>query len=428
MQIIMARKFLIILFLFPLVTFGQEHFSKYFHSKSLRFDFLLGGNAKEVRVYPQQIKQEPHWAGSLKNLSDTFNYGTYRFQVFDVETGDLLYSKGFSTLFQEWQTTAEAKITDKTFYQAVIFPFPKKMVRLSIEARQWKGNFKSIFETEIDPENYFILKEVTHPYESVVVLKNGKPEEKVDLVILAEGYTSNEMNKFLEDAKRVSDYLFDEEPFKSNREKFNITALLTPSVDSGTDIPGENVYKNTIFNSTFYTFDLDRYLTTSDMKSIYDAAASVPYDHIYILVNSERYGGGGFYNFLSVCTSDNQLTKEVFVHEFGHGFAGLGDEYYNSSVAYEDYYNLEVEPWEPNLTTLVDFDKKWKSMIDSSTPVPTPRESKFSGTVGVFEGGGYLAKGIFSPVMDCRMKSNNAKAFCPVCTHAIQQVIDFYCE
>jgi hypothetical protein len=428
MQIIMTRKFLFILFLFPLITSGQENFSTYFQKKSFRFDFLLGGNAKEVRVYPQQMKQEPYWAGSLINLTDTFNYGTYRFQVFDAETGNLLYSKGFSTLFQEWQTTAEAKITDKTFYQAAIFPFPKNKVRLSIEARQWEGNFKSIFETDIDPANYFILKEDPYPHESVEIIKNGNPEEKVDLVILAEGYTSAEMDKFVEDAKRVSGYLFDEEPFKSNREKFNVTALLTPSVDSGTDIPGENIYKNTLFSATFYTFDLDRYLTTSDMKTIYDAAASVPYDHIYILVNSDRYGGGGFYNFLSVCTSDNQLTKEVFVHEFGHGFAGLGDEYYNSSVAYEDFYNLEIEPWEPNLTTLVDFDKKWKSMIDSSTPVPTPRESKFSGAVGVFEGGGYLAKGIYSPVMDCRMKSNNAKKFCPVCTNAIQRVIDFHCE
>ncbi len=428
MQIIMNRKFLFILFLFPMITIGQESFSKYFQKKSMRFDFLLGGNSKEVTVYPQQIKQEPHWAGSLINLTDTFNYGSYRFQVYDFETGNLLYSKGFSTLFQEWQTTAEAKITDRTFYQASIFPFPNNKVRLSIEARQWEGNFKSIFETEIDPANYFILKEDPCPYESVVIEKNGKPEEKVDLVILAEGYTAEEMEKFVEDAKRVSGYLFEEKPFKSNREKFNVTALLTPSVDSGTDIPGENIYKNTMFNATFYTFDLDRYLTTSDMKSIYDAAASVPYDHIYILVNSERYGGGGFYNFLSVCTSNNQLTKEVFVHEFGHGFAGLGDEYYNSSVAYEDFYNLEIEPWEPNLTTLVEFDNKWKSMIDSSTPVPTPRESKFSGTIGVFEGGGYLAKGIYSPVMDCRMKSNNAKEFCPVCTRAIQQVIDFHCK
>jgi len=159
------------------------------------------------------------------------------------------------------------------------------------------------------------------------------------------------------------------------------------------------------------------------MKSIYDAASVVPYDHLYVLVNTTRYGGGGFYNFLTVCTADNELTRQVFIHEFGHGFAGLGDEYYSSSVAYEDFYNLKIEPWEPNLTTLVDFDKKWKSMVEKSTPVPTPREAKYSKTVGVYEGGGYLDKGIYSPYIDCRMKSNEAEGFCPVCQEAIRKVI-----
>ncbi len=422
------RKFLLILVIVPFYSFGQKSFSDYFLQQSLRFDFLLGGNESEARVYPQQMKLEPHWAGSLINLVDTFNFGTYRFRVLDAESGKLLFSKGFSTLFQEWQTTAEAKETNKTFYQAVIFPFPQKPVRLEIDARQWEGHFKTIFESIIDPDDYFILRENPNLFESVEIQKNGKPTEKVDLVILAEGYTKLEMNKFFDDARRVTGYLFDEEPFKSEKDKFNVIAVFTPSIDSGTDIPGENVYKNTVFNSTFYTFDLDRYLTTSDMKTIYDAAAGVPWDHIYVLVNTERYGGGGFYNFLSICTSDNQLTKEVFIHEFGHGFAGLGDEYYTSSVAYVDFYNLEVEPWEPNLTTLVDFGRKWQFMLDGSTPVPTPRAAKYNNTVGVFEGGGYLAKGIYSPFMDCRMKSNNAKMFCPVCTDAIKRTIDFHCK
>lgn len=424
----MKLKILLIIFGLPLLTFSQVDYNRYFKSKSLRFDFLLGGNNKEVKVYPEQIKQEPFWAGSKTNLLDPFDFGTYRFRVFDLKSDSLLFSKGFSTLFQEWQTTAEAKEIDKTFYQAVIFPFPKREIRLEIDARQWEGNFKTIYETEIDPKNYFILSEIPTPFKSVDILKNGNPENKVDLVILAEGYTISEMDKFVEDANRVSQYLFDEEPFKSEKEKFNIKAVFTPSQESGTDIPGENVYKNTHFNSTFYTFDLPRYLTTSDMEKIYDAAAIIPYDHIYILVNTERYGGGGFYNFVSVCSSDNQLTKEVFVHEFGHGFAGLGDEYYSSSVAYEDFYNLEVEPWEPNLTTLTDFDSKWKGMVADSVSIPTPRKAKFNNTVGVYEGGGYLSKGIFSPFMDCRMKSNTANGFCPVCEEAIKKVIQFYSE
>lgn len=424
----MKHKILLILLILPIVSHSQVDFNKYFNKKSLRFDFLLGGNNKEVKVYPEQIKQEPFWAGSKINLTDSFNYGSYRFRVFDLKSDSLLFSKGFSTLFQEWQTTAEAKTIDKTFYQAAIFPFPKRAIRLEIDARQWEGDFKTIYKTEINPNDYFILNESTPAFKVVDILENGKSEEKVDLVILAEGYTITEMDKFIEDAKRVTQYLFDEEPFKSEKEKFNVKAVLVPSVESGTDVPGENIYKNTHFNSSFYTFDLPRYLTTSDMKTIYDAAAIVPYDHIYILVNSERYGGGGFYNFLSVCTANNELTKEVFVHEFGHGLAGLGDEYYTSSVAYEDFYNLEAEPWEPNLTTLVDFDTKWKTMVADSTSIPTPRKAQFNKTIGVYEGGGYMNKGIYSPFIDCRMKSNNAKSFCPVCTEGIKKVISFYSE
>lgn len=424
----MKLKFLFLILFLPAISYSQIDFNKYFLNESMRFDFLLGGNSNEERVYPEQIKKEPFFAGSKKNLADPFNYGNYRFRIFDVKSDSLIFSKGFSTLFEEWQSTAEAKDVDKTFYQAANFPFPKRKIRLEIDSRQRDGNFKTIYKTEINPDNYFILNEKPIQFETIEILNNGKPENKVDIVILAEGYTLAEMEKFKEDAKRVTQYLFDEEPFKSEKEKFNVSAVLTPSPESGTDIPGENIYKNTRFNSTFYTFDVSRYLTTSDMKNILDAAAIVPYDHIYVLVNTERYGGGGFYNFLSVCTADNSLTKEVFVHEFGHGFAGLGDEYYNSEVAYEDFYNLKVEPWEPNITTLVNFDSKWKSMVEESVEIPTPRNAKYDNTVGVFEGGGYMSKGIYSPFIDCRMKSNNAKGFCPVCTESIKKVIQFYSE
>jgi len=424
----MKLNLILLILFFPFLLTGQVEFDEFFTDNAFRFDFLLGGNAQNVNVYPQLMKQEPHWAGSKTNLTEPFNFGTYRFRVFDVKTGKLIYSKGFSTLFQEWQTTAEAKEKDRTFYQAAIFPFPKNKVRLEIDARQWEGDFKPIYQTEIDPEDYFILKENPAPFQTVDIIENGQPENKVDVVILPEGYTRSEMEKFLDDARRVTGYLFEEEPFKSEKESFNVRAVLTPSEESGTDIPGENIYRNTFYNSTFYTFDVPRYLTTSDMKTIYDAAANVPYDHIYILVNTERYGGGGFYNFLNVCSSDNQLTRQVFVHEFGHGFAGLADEYYSSEVAYEDFYNLDIEPWEKNITTLVQFDKKWKDIVPDDIPVPTPRKAKFSKTVGVFEGGGYMDEGIYSPVMDCRMKSNAAKEFCPVCQSAIREVIKFHCE
>lgn len=424
----MNLKILFIILFLPFVTFAQDNFNRFFENKSMRFDFLLGGNQNEVTVFPQQIKQEPHWAGSTTKLVDRFNYGSYRFRVFDLKSNQLIFSKGFSTLFQEWQTTPEAKTMNRTFYQAAIFPYPKNNIRLEIDARQWNGNFQTIYSTEILPDNYFVLKELPLTFDTTQIVQNGNPHNMVDVVILAEGYTANEMDKFVADAHRISRYLFNEEPFKTEQSHFNVTAIHTPSIESGTDIPGEGTYKNTLFNSSFYTFDVSRYLTTSDMKTIYDAAAAVPYDHIYILVNSERYGGGGFYNFLSVCTADNALTKEVFVHEFGHGFAGLGDEYYTSDVAYEDFYNLKVEPWEPNITTLVNFESKWKAMVADTVPVPTPRKSAYNKTVGVYEGGGYTSKGIYSPHMDCRMKSNEAGEFCPVCREAIKQTIQSFVE
>jgi hypothetical protein len=198
------------------------------------------------------------------------------------------------------------------------------------------------------------------------------------------------------------------------------------SAESGTDVPGDRNYVSTALNSSFYTFDLDRYLTTQDIKSVNDYAALVPHDNIIVLINSAKYGGGGVYNYYSGTTTGHPLSPMVFIHEFGHGFAGLADEYYSSSVAYEEFYPLDVEPWEPNITTMVNFNSKWKKMLASETPVPTPAVEKYNDVTGVFEGGGYSSKGIFRPEMDCRMKSNSPKGFCSVCREAVKEMIEFY--
>jgi hypothetical protein len=179
-------------------------------------------------------------------------------------------------------------------------------------------------------------------------------------------------------------------------------------------------------NSSFYTFGTDRYLTTQDIKSVNDFAALVPHDNIIVLINSSKYGGGGVYNYYSGTTAGHVSSGKVFIHEFGHGFAGLGDEYYTSDVAYDEFYPLTVEPWEPNITTRVNFDSKWKSMIASETPVPTPAEDRYKNVTGLFEGGGYSAKGIWRPEMDCRMKSNGPKGYCSVCREAVRKMIEFY--
>ena len=413
----------IVLLFIPVSVWGSPVFDQYFTGEVLRFDYLLTGNHHSASVFPCQIKAEKMWSGSRTVLTDELDLGTFRFQVYDQTSGTLIFSKGFSPLFQEWQSTAEAKLMNRAFYQVIRFPFPKKSVRLKIERRDENGQFAVIFETNINPDNYFIINETLLNFPVERIYYSGEYTHKVDIAILAEGYCANEMEKFISDARRLTDSLFAVAPFSQMKASFNVYALETPSLESGTDIPGEHIYHNTLYNSTFYTFDISRYLTTSDMKTIHDMAAAVPYDQIIVLVNSARYGGGGFFNFVTICTADHRLSPNVFVHEFGHGFAGLADEYYTSEVAYENYYNLKVEPWEPNLTTLVNFAVKWKELVEKKTPVPTPRGGKYKTKVGAFEGGGYTSKGIYSPMEDCRMKSNETAAFCPVCQRAIKAVI-----
>lgn len=408
-------------------TTAQKSFSENFEDNTLRFDFVLAGNHQDISVFPEQMKKEPGWAGTLRADTGAPGYGTYRFRLVDPASNELLFVKGFTTLFQEWQTTAEAKKISKSFYQGIFMPFPKKPVTLVIEYRNYDGVFVEIFRTSIDPSDYFIRVETASP-DVTVVSGKGESHRKVDLVFLGDGYTADQKEKFLSDVRRMTDYLFSVEPFDKNRDRFIVKAVWTPSSEPGTDVPGTRIYRKTQFNSTFYTFDVDRYLTTSDMRSVYDALSGVTWDHFFLLVNTEMYGGGGFYNLMGIGSSDHALSEKVMVHEFGHSFAGLGDEYYNSEVAYEDFYNLKIEPWEPNITTLTGFESKWKHMLKPGTPVPTPRESKFTQTLGVFEGGGYMSKGIYSPMMDCRMKSNVTDDFCPVCQSAIQRIIDLHCE
>ena len=409
-----------------LIGYAQINFDTYFENKTLRIDYLMGGDAEHQNIFLKELKEEPHWGGSKTNLVDKFGYGSFRLKLFDVDSGKLIYSKGFNSLFQEWQTTAEAKELQRAFYQVNVMPYPKNPVRFVLEARKWDGKMQQIWEYKIDPDNYFIGEEKPIQIPYTKVMGDGDPAKSVDIAFIAEGYTASEMEKFRADVKRVAGYILDIPPFDKYANRFNIYALESESEESGTDIPGENIYKNTAVNTTFYTFDVPRYLTTFDIKVLHDISANVPYDQIFVLINTDRYGGGGFYNYYSSCSADNSLTYEVSSHEFGHGFAGLADEYYNSATAYEEYYNLQVEPWEPNITTLVDFNAKWKDMLHESVPVPTPRTDQYKETLGVFEGGGYMAKGIYSPVQDCKMKSNNVKHFCPVCEQAVEQVILFH--
>ena len=287
--------------------------------------------------------------------------------------------------------------------------------------------FTSLYTLYINPLDYFTIREnpEIHPY--VMFKTSGDPVNKIDITFISEGYTDKEMNKFLSDAERIGNYILSVKPFSDFSDRFNFYAIKAPSLESGIDIPGDRKYVNTNLSSSFYTFDTERYLTTFDSWSISNIAANVPYDAVVILVNSTKYGGGGFYNWYAETTVDHPFSNIVAIHEFGHSFAGLADEYVGN-MNFSDYYNVKIEPWEPNITTNIDFSSKWKSMIPSGTPVPTPREEQYLNIVGMFEGGGYMEKEIYSPMMDCRMSSNEAAGFCPVCQEAIIRMIRFYSE
>ena len=404
-------------------------FDEYFLNKTLRIDYFLAGNNSEENVFFREMREEPYYGGPHHDLAALKNTGSYRYILVDSASGKILFAKGFSSLFQEWRGTPEAKQIRRAFPMVATMPFPNKTMNFLIEKRSYEtGLFEKMFEMKLRPDDYFILKDSIHRLKVEKLKYSGSPEDHVDIAFMAEGYTETEMPKFLEDARSMADYFMSVDPYSSFRDKFNFYAIMSASDESGVTIPGKDLYVNTNIHSSFYTFDLDRYLTSFDTKTIYDIAANVPYDAIFVLVNSKRYGGGGFFNHYCEGTVDNQFSKVVAIHEFGHSFAGLADEYYDAEVTYSDFYNLKVEPWEPNLTTNVDFASKWKAMMSDSIPIPTPRIQKYRDVTGMFEGGGYSGKGVYSPGMDCRMKSNDAKGFCPVCSKAIITMIMYYTE
>ncbi len=403
-------------------------FEKYFTKESLRIDYILAGNNSDSRIYLQSMKKEPFWGGSVTVLTDPLGYGEYLCKIMPEGKTNVIYSRGFSTLFQEWQTTDEATLLNKGFYQSTNIPFPKQAVVFEIYERDQNAEFQLKLSVKIDPSDYFIEPTPGSDYPVNKIRVSGDPAHCVDIVFIPEGYTSEQMGKFESDVVRLTDSLFSIKPFSTYSDKFNLYAVLAPSAEEGADIPGKNIWKNTLVNSTFYTFDSERYLTTLDFWSVKDVAALAPYDQIYILVNTEKYGGGGVYNHYNLTSVDNILSAKVFVHEFGHGFAGLGDEYYTSDVSYNEFYSPDIEPWEPNLTTLVDFSSKWEKMIEQGTPVPTPSTQDYKSITGVFEGGGYVAKGVYRPALDCYMKSNTPDCFCKVCEHSIEKMIRFLTE
>lgn len=422
-----------------------QRFEDYFEDCTLRLDYVFAGNSRSQHIYFEKALTTSRWAGRRARLAEMPLRGNGQLYVKDHRTGRLIYTHTFSTLFQEWQATEEATKVDKAFETSYQVPLPLRPVDITITLTDTHNKVVGEMTHTLDPHDILIRRAVPNGIPSRYVWKaDSVPDiaRCIDLAIVAEGYTAGEMDKFQTDCRRVVDALFAREPFYSLKTRFNVVAVAPPSLTTGPSEPGKGHWSNTPLGSHYDTFYSERYLTTASIHRLYDVLSDVPFEHIIVLVNTPRYGGGGIYNQVMVTPSDHATFAEVLVHEFGHSYAGLGDEYFYDD-AYENIYPADTEPWEPNLTTLADFSSKWADLLPQGTPIPTPpakipdyrnirseRERRqlnaATHRVGVFEGGGYQSKGVYRPAQECRMKINEVEDFCPVCSRAIKRITDFY--
>ena len=428
----MKRFFLTLICAVAATAVSAQNFSDYFADRTLRIDYIFSGNAEAQVVALDELASEDGWAGRRVNLDTVPVRGNGDVKVIDAESGKTIYRTSFSSLFQEWLVTDEALQLTKSFEATFLVPFPKKEVFVEITLLSNEGEKQASLRHKINPKDPLIRnmdKRTATPHE--YLLRSSSPEECIDVAIIAEGYTEAEMEIFMQDARTACDEIFAYEPFASHKARFNVVAVKLASKQSDVSVPQLNAWRETALNSNFHTFYSPRYLTTNSVHRIHDALVGIDYEHLIILANTDTYGGGGIYNSYTLTTAHNPLFKPVVVHEFGHSFGALADEYfYEHEDHTEGTYKLGYEPWEQNITTLVDFDSKWKDMRDKGTPVPTEptdkRKEKY--TIGVYEGGGYMTKGMYRPAVICRMRDNVATQFCAVCQRAIEQMILYNTE
>lgn len=400
------RHLLFVIF-FAAVSFGLSA-----QDQTLRVDYMFSGTDKSVEISLDELSRYDGWAGRRTNLTEVPVRGNGQICMTDVQTGDTLYRMSFSTLFQEWQTTEEATKVRKSFENVFLLPMPTTKAKVNVHLYDFFGNIVASLNHIVDPSDILIRQLKPIAPEHRYLLKSGTPQEKIDVAIVAEGYTAEEMDMFYADAQTAMEAILKHEPFGQYRDRFNFVAVGLESHDSGVSVPGEGDWKDTALKAHFNTFYMDRYLTTLRLKNMHDKLCGVPYEHIVILANTDTYGGGGIYNSYTLTTAHHPAFKPVVVHEFGHSFAGLADEYYYDDQ-YVEYYYPGTEPWEQNITTLADFESKWKDMLDA-------------GEAELHEGAGYQSKGVYRPAKDCRMHTNRPDSFCPVCQRAIARIIEFY--
>ena len=386
-------------------------FDDYFTDNTLRIDYIFAGDRNQQNIYVDQLSKTKGWFGRRKRLNQLPLEGNGQITVTDSLTGKVIYRHSFSTLFQEWISTEESKNTPKSFENVFLVPFPQRTAIVRVDLFDYHQNVSSSLTHVVDPSDILIRCLPLTSNKCVTLQQASDTTNCIKIAYVAEGYTKNQMNSFLEDAKIATEALFEHEPFKTMRGVFNIVCVESESKEEGTSIPHDNKWKDTVLGSHFDTFYSQRYLTTLHLKRLHDALSGIPYEHIIVLVNTSQYGGGGIYNSYNLSSTKHKHFRPVVVHEFGHSFGGLADEYeYTDS---DPMYFSDTEPWEPNITTKHNFVLKWQNLIDE-------------GKAGLVEGGGYQTKGVWRGLPDCRMRTNEHKDFCPVCQQALQRLIDFY--
>jgi hypothetical protein len=440
--------------------------------RSMRLDYYHTGNAAAETFSLDELVLEPlPWPGNPSRPTDDTLRGKYAFDILGADSGTVLWSRSFSSIYGEWETTGEAKTMNRTFHESLRFPAPPTAFRVVIRKRGAGNRFETLWEIELDPADYLVQRERASYRNDVVAIEySGDPQTKVDLLLLGDGFTASETEDFLDRARVLTEVFFATSPFRERKSDFNVWALAPAARESGVSRPSTGVYRDSPIGTTYDAFRSERYVLTYDNKQWRQIASSAPYDFVEILVNSDTYGGGGIYGLYSTAAAHSEWAPYLFVHEFGHHFAGLADEYYTSSVAYEAPGTI-TEPYEPNVTALLDPAKlKWRQYVDAQTAVPTPwpkeafevhslayqarrarmREENvaesemnklfrddrdiveglfstapYRDVIGAFEGANYQAQGYYRSELDCIMFSRSTD-FCRVCSDAIEQVIDEY--
>ena len=408
----MKRIILSTALLLTMVSASAQRFEDYFEDRTLRLDYTFAGDVTLHQIYVDELVSMPHWYGRRQRLAELPLKGNGQITMCSKADGEVIYRHSFSTLFQEWLATEEAKHTQKSFENVFLVPFPKDTVIIKVELFDYHDEVINSLTHTVVPQDILIRKageRLVTPYKTLQ--QAADTSRCIHVAYVAEGYRQEEMDTFLEDCRIAMEALFAHEPFKEKQDCFNMIAVMSPSEESGTSWPAKGIWKNTVLGSHFDTFYSDRYLTTLHLKKLHDILAGTPYEHIIILVNTDHYGGGGIYNSYNLTYAHGDRFRPVVVHEFGHSFGGLGDEYpYGND---DPMYFPDTEPWEPNLTTKCNFSSKWENLVKE-------------GKAGLVEGGGYLEKGVWRGFENCRMRTNEEPEFCLVCKQALGRLIDFY--